>query len=311
MTATSPIERFWLAWRTLEIHLSLANLKLATHLYSTQLNLSWSRYTMGRHGGHTALFCILCTEGAVLGRAAELGSSAPLWPAALAVPLSTFLLSCLPPCELLASWKVIASFSANPQAPHQVILIFCVLLKHTCDMLTHMWYAHTHVICSHTCDMLTCVHTYDMLTHLWYAHTHVICSHTCDILTHMWYAHTCAHIWYAHTHVICSHTCDMLTHMWYAHTHVIYSHTCDMLTRVHGLARARGQHLVASSVTNPVLFFCLLFVFCFVLKQSLWASGVLPSVPPLSWNWRCMLHAQVFIWTCSFTHWAISPAPFS
>lgn len=82
--------------------------------------------------------CGCGTEGAVLGRAAELCSWAPLWQAALAGPLTTFLLSCLHACKLLASWKALASFSANTQAPLQVTLILYVLCKHTYDMFTCM-----------------------------------------------------------------------------------------------------------------------------------------------------------------------------
>lgn len=80
-------------------------------------------------------FASCVREGAVLGRAPEFCSSATLGQAALAASLSAYLPSCLPSCELLASWKVFASFSANPQAPYQVILILCVLYKHTYDML--------------------------------------------------------------------------------------------------------------------------------------------------------------------------------
>lgn len=150
MIATSPSERCWLAWRTLGVHLSLANLNLMTHLYSTQpkttaASLGPGTASMGSHEGHAAHRVILHRvvqstsrwERAVLGRAAQFCCSLPSYctlPWMVHSPPS-FSAAYVPACSP-ASRKAFTSFSAIPQALNQAILILCVLGKHAYDMFT-------------------------------------------------------------------------------------------------------------------------------------------------------------------------------
>lgn len=137
MLATSPRERYWLAWRTLGIHLSLANLKWELPLLVQVLPGQAWRSDSSRCYLHQAVQSTSRWDRAVLGRATEFCSSQPSYCPALEAPLTpSFSPACLPACS---------------PAPEGVLFLLC--------NPSGFESSNTHLVrvCAHA-YMFTCVH---------------------------------------------------------------------------------------------------------------------------------------------------------
>lgn len=137
MLATSPRERCWLAWRTLGIHLSLANLKWELPLLVQVLPGQAWRSDSSRCYLHQAVQSTSRWDRAVLGRATEFCSSQPSYCPALEAPLTpSFSPACLPACS---------------PAPEGVLFLLC--------NPSGFESSNTHLVrvCAHA-YMFTCMH---------------------------------------------------------------------------------------------------------------------------------------------------------